>query len=310
MHPLLKTLIFVVLIGAGGAAAIYWYSTTSTEAAYQAGVTQLQQQWTERLGTVRSISDPARYKEEMRTQLKWYFSELQDLYNRFPDQADTDRAWKQIEEDQRAGRIPADRMDSYKEFFEYAKSTFELMRKGDYVPQINGSAESMHMDIYSVKRDSYEGAPRLRIDFVLWGAPRRIDERPTASGTIKKIRVPIAFSRMFFQFLDADGKVYGEMSGASGEPFIKIDYPERWIAEFPPQAVLGTWWVEMFPKEAEKVDWQIVLTGRTDAGNPINAEFKWEFGVPPAWKTGDWSAGAAEQVMPEEYINRAAAGAE
>jgi hypothetical protein len=305
MHPLLKTLLVVVLVGGAGAGGIWYYSKTSTEAAYQTAIRDLQQQWTERLGSLRSIDDPERYQDEMETALKWYFSELQRIYNRFPELHDLDKAWKEMERQNQQGHIPTSEMETRREFFDYVKATFERLERGEYVPKINAEAESMHLDIYSVKLDEWEGQPRLKIDFILWGAPRRIQKKDTAAGTVKKVRVPLAFSRMFFQFLDAEGKVYGEMAGNSGEPTIKIVHPERWIEEFPAQALLGSWWVELFPQKAERVIWEIGITGQTDAGNPINALFKWEFPVPPQWKTaGDWHG--TETVMPEEYINRSA----
>ncbi|MDF1566283.1 MAG: hypothetical protein P1V51_24840 [Deltaproteobacteria bacterium] len=303
MHPLLKTLTVVILVGAAGAGGIWYYTTTTTQAAYTEAIQDLQQQWTERLGTIRGVDDPQRYKEEIHAGLKWYFSELNRVYNRYPELHDVDKAWKEIELNNEKGHIQTNQMEDYREFFEYAKGVFDTLERGEFVPKINAEAENLHLDIYSVKLADWEGAPRLKIDFILWGAPRRVETKKTAAGTVKKVKVPLSFSRMFFQFLDAEGKVHGEMAGNTGEPTIKITHPERWIEEFPAQAVLGSWWVELFPPEAEKVIWEIGLSGTSDAGNPYNALFKWEFPVPPQWKTaGDW--GGTETVMPEEYINR------
>ena len=52
-----------------------------------------------------------------------------------------------------------------------------------------------------------------------------------------------------FRFLDAGGKMYGEMSGP-GEPYQKLVDPERFAPDFPPGVLLGTWWVELLPREA------------------------------------------------------------
>lgn len=304
MKPLLKTLFVLFLASAAGGVAIWYYTTSTTQVAYDKAITQLQQQWTERLGRIRGVEDPELYQDEVRAGLKWYFSELQKVHNRFPDLKNLDRAWTEIEEQHRAGHIPSNKMETYEEFFQLVKAAYELLERGEYAPKINAMSSSLHLDIYSIERDQIEGVPRLKIDFMLWGAPRRIKVKTLEGGTkVKKVVVPLRFSRMFFQFINESGKVHGEMMGNTGEPTIKIIHPERWIREFPAQAVLGTWWVELFPPEAHSVVWEIGLSGRTDAGNPIEALFKWEFPVPEAWKTtGDW--GGTEQVMPEDYINR------
>lgn len=307
MHPMLKTLVVLLLVGGAGAAGIYYYSNQTTEAAYHKKLEDLSQRWTARLGSVQGITDPQRYNEEMSTQLKWYFSQLQEIYNHFPKQRDPDRAWKEIQKELDSGRIPAEKKAEYKEFFDYAKKVFGVLQSGDYAGNPNGSSQSMHMDIYSMKPVSYQGVPRIRIDFILWGAPHRIQSHKNQVGTtINKVVVPVTFNKMFFQFLDDKGKVYGEMSGSGGEPTIKIEDPKRWIAEFPAGALLGTWWVDMFPEKAAKVVWEIGMTGRTDAGNPIDASYRWTLDVPDNWKSGSWKEGAQQETRDQDYINHPA----
>ena len=309
MHPLLKTLLVAVLVGGVGFAGIYYYKQSTTRTEYHQRMDALEQEWTARLGSVQSITDSARYQEEMGHLLKWYFSQLQAIHNRFPTLSDPDAGWKSIEKRVKSGHIPKDRVAQYKEFYGYAKKAYTTLQSGDYQPSPSGSAASMHMDIYSMKPVTYKGVPRIRIDFALWGAPHRIEKNTDGAGVVhKKITVPIRFSKMFFQFIGADGKVYGEMTGSSGEPTIKIEDPTHWIPGFPPGAVLGTWWVDPFPDQAAKAVWELELTGRTDAGNPIDAHYKWDLDVPDAWKSATWQKGAAEQVRDKDYIDHPADG--
>ncbi|RMG19177.1 MAG: hypothetical protein D6729_05895 [Deltaproteobacteria bacterium] len=305
MKSLVKTLLLLLVLLAVGGAGLWYYNKTQAEQAREEALAKLQQQWTERLGQLRGISDPERYKDELRAQLKWYFGELQALNNRFPELADLDRAWKEIEENVRTGRIPANKVPEYEEFFKYVKDVYQRMERGEFTPLITATSENLHLDFYRIERVNEGGKQRLRMDFVLWGAPRRLIEKRQGAVTTKRVTVPLNFQRMFFQFLTEEGKVHGEMSatGPAAAPYMKIDYPERWIAEFPPQALLGTWYVDLFPEEAARVIWEISISGRTDAGNDYTANYHWEFDVPEAWKTsGDW--GGTEQIVPEEYINR------
>ena len=91
--------------------------------------------------------------------------------------------------------------------------------------------------------------PGLRIDFALWGAPRYVERERSGDKIVTRTVVPVAFKRIAFHFLDPAGKLYGEMSGG-GEPYQKLSDPERFVDDFPPGVLFGTWWVELFPREA------------------------------------------------------------
>ena len=73
--------------------------------------------------------------------------------------------------------------------------------------------------------------------------------------------MPVAFKRIAFRFLDPAGKLYGEMSGG-GEPYQKLSDPERFVDDFPPGVLFGTWWVELFPREAATVELDVEVDVR------------------------------------------------
>ena len=82
---------------------------------------------------------------------------------------------------------------------------------------------------------------------MLWGAQRetREDERTG----VKRVMTWAEFATTF-RLLDDKGKLYGEMS--TGNPGMRNDYPERLIAEFPPQTVLGQYELDPGPGDGER----------------------------------------------------------
>jgi hypothetical protein len=95
--------------------------------------------------------------------------------------------------------------------------------------------------------------------------------------------VPVAFTRIAFRFLDPAGKLYGEMTGP-GEPYQKLADPERFVDDFPPGVLFGTWWVELFPREAASVEIELVADLRGPSGAVRPATFVATLPVSEAWK--------------------------
>jgi hypothetical protein len=101
--------------------------------------------------------------------------------------------------------------------------------------------------------------------------------------TLTRNVVPVAFKRIAFGFLDPAGKLYGEMNGA-GEPYQKLADPERFVDDFPPGVLFGTWWVEPFPREAATVRFELAADVRAPSGAVRSATFTVTMPVPEAWK--------------------------
>jgi hypothetical protein len=306
MKQLIATLVVLGLIGGGGYAYMLHYQATTTARDYDEALQELQRQFTERLGPVRSMEEKAQYDREIGALLSWYFAELQKLRNRFPGLGDPDRVFAEFEAEHDAGRMSAQDLEQYRGHFDYVRWVFERLENGDYEPQLTGFGSNLRFDVYDLDRDRFENQPQVRMDFILWGAPRNIEEREERRGvTVRRVNVPVRFGRIFFQFLNEQGHIHGEMSGSTGEPYLKIEHPERWIPEFPPMAVLGRYWIELFPDEAHEFVWELDLSGHTTGGTRFEANYRWELEVPRSWQVGgEW--GGTETIRDEEYIRRTA----
>ena len=64
-------------------------------------------------------------------------------------------------------------------------------------------------------------------------------------------------------------KMVAEMN-LTGEPEIKVDYPERWIEEFPPQAVIGYYELDPLPAAPTKMHLVVTITSHSLTGADIN----------------------------------------
>src|SRR4030095_6193659 len=119
-----------------------------------------------------------------------------------------------------------------KAFWEWEKAMFDRMRTGKYAPVLTGTDKGLRLDIVSADVVMVGNKPKIRFPLVLWGAQRetREDER---SG-VKRVLTWAEFATTF-RLLDDKGKLYGEMS--TGNPGMRNDFPERLIAEVPPQTV-------------------------------------------------------------------------
>src|SRR5262249_46973601 len=95
---------------------------------------------------------------------------------------------------------------------------------------------------------------------------------------------------------------------AAGDPSMKVDFPERFIAEFPPQMVLGYYPVDLIPAEVAKIDMLFTVASRSPFGGEAEANFRWTLDTPANWKLspGERWEGAEESVRSLEEINSSA----
>ena len=283
MKPL-RVVLPVVIAGVLLVLVMSRVSSANDAAAYRLELEALRREMSERSAVARGASGTAG-AEEARAVMRWWFDSVAALRNRHPKAA-------------RAALRPVQAKEKEKEkgkgetevFAKYAAERLEALRAG-YAPALSGSEAGLRLDVLGVQPgehpETHERA--LRIDFALWGVPRRLEsEAPggvESSRASLRVVVPLAWRQLAFRFLDAGGKTWGEMSGL-GDPYFQIRDPERFSPELPPGIVLGSWWVERFPREAARVE---VTTSPQVQGMTAAAlapTFRWELEVPEAWKLG------------------------
>lgn len=228
---------------------------------------RLKREFDERAALLRALPAEAapEWREEANALLRGFFQGLSELRNRYPRAPAPPSALEAAEAD-RKGELPAKDREVIEDFQKYADARVALLKDGAYAPLASTPGGGLRLDVLAIEPGaSPAGAPGLRIDFALWGAPRLVERERTGSRTVSKTSVPLALKGLQFRFLDGGGKVYGEMNGP-GEPYQKLVDPERFVPDFPPGILMGTWWVELLPREAVTTELRLDLDVRHPSG--------------------------------------------
>jgi len=285
----MRKLLFVAL-PVGAAVVLVALLLSSSRGAADASAARLERarlkrDYSDRAGLSRAVP-PDRlpeWRDEVQALSRWYFDELQAIRNRHPGEPARPNA---VEAARAEKKAPSEKdLAQLQDFQSYADGRLALLREGRYAPAASLLAEGLRLDLVEIAPGAAPdgGAPSLRIDFALWGAPRWLERDRGGERTVTRTVVPVAFKRIQLRFLDAGGKLYGEMSGA-GEPYQKLVDPERFQDDFPPGMLFGTWWVELFPREAAEVELEVTADLRGASGTVRPATFTAKLPVPEAWK--------------------------
>jgi hypothetical protein len=307
MNPLIKTLVLGGAVLAGAIYAFDAHTVQVTKLDLDGQRARLRAAYVERMSFAYSLPSNERYRDEFASATKWYEAELADLYNRHPGAAkDADAALKELEAQEKAGKVKADQAAGKKEFIEITRGFYQLIKSGKYAPVYSTPMYGIRFDVLSMRRESYEGRSRVRIDAVVWGAPRREMVSKDAAGKAGSVKVSLDFlpKKLGFEFVDAKQKLVG--GGETGAPTFLVDFPERFIPDFPPQAALAVWYVDPFPREAATVTMKVDCEIRSPAGAPVPFSITSAFPTPEELKLLDGEKFEGEErVMPEEDLNRA-----
>ncbi len=276
------------------------YTEKTVEAERQAEAARLKADYLERVGWIRSNPDEKSYRDEVSTFFRWYFKEVNEQLNRYHGNKEFDDYLTE----KRSSKGKADSQAAEKKArFEYTKKVFDDFRTGSYNPVWSATDKGLRLDIRSARVENVAGKPQIRIALLLWGASREMRE----DGKAKKMVTSSSWS-VNWKLTDDKGKLFGEMT-ASGDPAMKVDYPELYIAQFPPQMILGHYDMDLVPAEVVKLEIAFTVASRAPSGGEANASFLWKMDTPPEWRLrpGEKWEGAQESVRPEEEIDPAAA---
>jgi hypothetical protein len=291
MKPL-RVILPVALAGAVVLFVMARLSRGGEMEAYRLEREALRREAVERAAVARGLSGPGG-AEEAQAVVRWWFDAAAALKNRHPEAARAD-----------APRPAKDPKGAEAAYRAYAAERLDALRAG-YAPLLSAADQGLRLDVLALQPGEHpETRERaLRIDFALWGAPRRLEREREGPGARPALRVvvPIAFRQLAFRFLDAGGKTWGEMTG-SGEPYLVVKDPERFSPELPPDLVLGTWWVELFPREAARVELSVGVQAQGLTAAALSPAFRWEVPVQETWRLRPGEAFRAEtrEVAPEE----------
>jgi hypothetical protein len=142
----------------------------------------------------------------------------------------------------------------------------------------------------------------------VWGVPEETQlEEPEAGKPVQRVSVPLVFKGLALRFFDAKGAVLARLDGG-GEPALRLDMPERLVADAPPGLTLGRYELPLFPPGVAEVEWTLAAQVRSASGETRVAQAVWRVKAEPAWSGAAWSA--SDKVIAESEIEARAAAPE
>ena len=296
-NPIVKLIAVLVVLVGGGFFGLTTYRKKSTEYENRLDLDRIRREWLERQPLARQLDAPDKYRFEQQQLFKWYFNELTEHYNKFQGLKDYERVGNDLEDKKRTKKMKDAEYALLSERYKGTKDFWELAKANKYDPVFTAVDKGLRFDIYKVESIADPKEPKLRLSYALWGAQRKWSVDSSGGGKVMKLNVNAAFHELSVVGLDGDGKEITRMT-AAGDPY-KIDNPERFIEEFPPGIVFGSYDLPKIPSNVITVEvtWDIgtrsVLTGEE-----VSGKFVWKQPLPSEWKGGDW-ADAKEQIREE-----------
>lgn len=278
----MKRVLGVLIAVVGVIAAIAIMSKRGQERVLDAqrelGLVKIQKEYLEKAGPVRSAIDPKAAQSDALALFRWYFKEIDANQERFGGNKTFDDYLKELE-----GRGKADpQLSDRKATYAQVKELFDAFQKGTYAPVWTANDKGIRLDVLEPKLVPSVTGERIRLPVVIWGVPRdlRVDE--SQGRNVKKMVVSASYT-LTTKLFDKSGKLFAEMNVAGG-PSGKIDWPERYIAEFPPMMVLGYYELERIPAEIARTELTFDISAGSPVGSPVNAQLVWKLEPPAAWK--------------------------
>lgn len=292
-------IILVVGILGGTYAGYRKYNDKVVEADSTASFDRIQKDYLERVAWIRSNPDDKAYRDEVGTFMRWYFKETQAHKNRF---GGSEEAYLE-ELDLRSARMSDKEITDRKKVYESVKAVYDSFKSGSYNPIFTATDDGMRLDIVSADVKMVGGESKIQLPIVFWGAQRELRD----DGKLKRMITSAGFN-MTWRLFDAKGKLLGEMS-ASGDPNNKVDFPERYIKDFPAQIILGSYEIDLLPAEVARIEAEFTVNSRASSGGEARGTYTWKLDTPNEWKLkeGETWKGAEEDVRPMDEIDPAAA---
>jgi len=262
------------------------WTETEDAAKRQLAVEHSRAQFVQHAGVVRGASD-ARYPDEQRQLLRTWFAEQTELNNRFPAHRGEPAPF--------IPPAPKVKGGDMQEYFEFANSSVGGWRENKFDLFQSAEINGLRFDVLRVAR--VPGKSHLSVDLAVWGAPEEVETEEAREGQGRSMHasVPLSFKGLSIKFLDEKGK---EMAGMpiDGEPSLRLDIPERLVADAPPGVVLVRYEPGLFPRDAAMVEWTLSAAVRTVTGEnrPLQMVFKTK--LDPAWAVDAGQAWGGKEV--------------
>ncbi|MBK9517138.1 MAG: hypothetical protein IPO09_07230 [Anaeromyxobacter sp.] len=244
---------------------------------------RLKREFAERSALARALptAPPEAWQAESAALVRWYVEGLSAIRNRHPGEPARPTALAAAEEEK---KLAAKDRETLLDFQRYAEERFELLRGARYAPVASAVAEGLRLDLLAIQPGpSPEGGPGLRVDFALWGAPRLLEREATGERSVARTVVPVALRQLSLRLLDEQGALFGGMAGG-GEPHQKLLDGERFVEDFPPAILFGTYWLELLPRQPVTLELELTASVRGASGRERPAALIVTLPIEEGWR--------------------------
>lgn len=245
---------------------------------------RLKREFVERAGVARALpsTPPDEWRAEAAALVRWYVEGMSTIRNRHPKEPARPSAVAAAEAER---KLAAKDRDLLLDFQRYADDRFELLRGARYAPVASAVAEGLRLDLLSIQPGpSPEGTgPGLRVEFALWGAPRLLEREGAGEKSVTRTVTPVALRQLGLSLLDEKGALFGGMAGG-GEPHQKLLDGERFVEDFPPGILFGTYWLELLPRQAATLQLELTTAVRGATGRDRPAVFTVSLPIEEGWR--------------------------
>lgn len=256
---------------------------------------RLRGDYLEKVGWMRTNPDDKGYKDEVNPFFRAYFSQVDEHLKKFGGNKDFD-GYLTEQDGKKAKKGAEAKAGDRKAVYDSVRAVFDRMREGKYTPVFTATDKGLRLDVLSADVKMAGGSPKVRYEIVVWGASRELKE---GEKNTKRMVTSASFAASW-NLLDEKAKPYGSMEATdlSG----KVDWPERYIAEFPPQMVLGHYDLDLVPAEVKTMEITFKVSSRASTGGEAAANFLWKLETPGDWKlkAGEKWEGASETAAPQD----------
>jgi hypothetical protein len=237
----------------------------------------VRQKFSEMEAPLRASGQPSEYARDQNEISKRYQGELDKLGKKFPEVLDVDHEKKEFVKNDEKKPPTAEQRKLRDEYFETTKAAYLALMGGNYAPELTGFSNGVRLDVYSLKRATTpEGESVLRADFIAWGFPSQVQYGDInmqawvtkAADPKAKKKAPVAD--------ESNQEIKYKFDATNARPTINIPNPERWVPAFPPGATIGYYYLQLLPRDAEKLDLSFHYQMTTDSGRIVPVEVAFE----------------------------------
>lgn len=231
----------------------------------------VRQKYGEKSAGLRSTGTPNEYVRDQNEMLKTYKGELEKLAKLDESILDPDAEKKKFAVADEKKPPSAEQKKLREEYFTLAKSAYENLMSGGYRPVLTAFNNGARLDVTSLKRvTTPEGEEALRADFIAWGFPSEV-----AYGDIN-MRVWVTSEKKVKGKTEKVEEIKYKFDANSAHPTIAINNPDRWVQGFPPGATVGYYYLQLMPRESEKLDLSFHYKMTTDGGRIVNVDIAFD----------------------------------